>query len=236
MQIIAEKILTEELFSSEYEYGFADLKNLLSEEYRSFQYGIAIIKKLDDKIIDDILEGPTPDYFNYYKKINNELNDKIEIICKRLIINGINCMGIKSTVDDNELDEDYYKTLRLKISHKMLGTQSGLGWIGKTDLFISKKYGPRVRMASILLETKVQPSYKPITKSLCGNCSICVDSCPAHAANGKLWNINVDRDDFFDPFKCRENCRKLSKRNINEDVSLCGICINVCPKGRRNIS
>jgi epoxyqueuosine reductase QueG len=47
-------------------------------------------------------------------------------------------------------------------SHKMVATRAGLGWIGKTDLFVSNKYGPRVRLASIRIDAPVSSINKPI--------------------------------------------------------------------------
>ncbi len=232
MQSIIKKTAADLLPADSYEYGFADMSGLLASNYKKFHYAIALIRKLDDEIIDEISDGPTLRYYNYYHEINNKLNEKVEMIASLLESEGIQAMGIKSTVEDKELGDDYHKTLRYNFSHKMAATRAGLGWIGKTDLFISKKHGPRVRLASILINSKVLPENKPIDESLCGSCSVCVDSCPAKAANGKLWNISVDRNEFFDPFKCRENCRKLSQERINKNISLCGICVSVCPKGR----
>jgi hypothetical protein len=31
-----------------------------------------------------------------------------------------------------------------------------------------------------------------------------MNRCPAKAINVKAWDISVDRDEFFDAYKCRE--------------------------------
>ncbi len=233
MQEIIEGILTEELPSNIYTYGFADLNNLLSTIYKDYQYGISLMRKLDDEIIDEISEGPTLKYWNHYKEINNELREKVIIIANLLKSKGIEAIGI-SSVEDDERDDNYEKYLRYRLSHKMVATRAGFGWIGKTDLFISKKYGPRIRLASILINSKVQSKDMPLNESLCGICSVCVDFCPAKAANGKLWNISTDRDEYFDAFKCRDNCVKLTTDKIGKDERLCGICVSLCPRGKLN--
>jgi epoxyqueuosine reductase len=233
MQKTIEKILNEQLPSDNFEYGFADMTGLLDPEYKGFNYGISIARKLDDKIIDELSEGPTLKYYNHYCEVNKELNEKVKIISSLLTQNKIHSLGIESTKEDTELDNDYFKTLRLNFSHKMVATQSGLGWIGKTDLFVSKKYGPRLRLASILIDIPISAKSKPINKSLCGSCNICVDACPGKASNGRLWDINIEREEFYDPFKCREACLKLSNKKINKNISLCGICVFICPKGRK---
>ena len=61
----------------------------------------------------------------------------------------------------------------------MVATRAGLEWIGKTDLLITKKFGPRLRLTSILLKDRVIPESKHIDISRCGTCNICVEICPA---------------------------------------------------------
>ncbi len=114
----------------------------------------------------------------------------------------------------------------------MAATRAGLGWIGKTDLFVSEQFGPRLRLATVLTDRPLGPVGTPVEKSRCGNCTLCVDACPAGAATGISWYAGLDRDAFFDARRCRESCRKLSKSALNEDISLCGICVAVCPVGR----
>jgi epoxyqueuosine reductase QueG len=115
----------------------------------------------------------------------------------------------------------------------MAATQAGLGWIGKTDLFISYKFGPRVRLTTIVMDQKLPFANNPVRSSECGSCNLCVNKCPAQAATGKLWNTDVKREDFFDPFKCMKKCRELTLKNFNKEVSICGICISVCPIGKK---
>jgi epoxyqueuosine reductase QueG len=135
-------------------------------------------------------------------------------------------------ISSTEFDQ-YLPTLRYELSHKMVATRAGLGWIGKTDLFISKEFGARLRLASILIDAEVSPEPNPINKSRCSKCNICVERCPANAATGQLWDINTDRDIFFDAFKCREKCSEFGRTHLKIDRRICGICIAVCPIGRK---
>ncbi len=231
MQKIIENILSAALPGGLYESGFADLAGLVPPRYAGLDYGISIVRRLDDAILDSVKTGPNIDYYNHYNDINAELNEKVRNISIELDRSGIKTAGLNATTEDSELDAEYLKTLRPDYSHKMTATRAGLGWIGKTALFISKRYGPRVRLATVLIDAPVKPENPPISESLCGECSICADACPAGAASGKLWNTGIDRNEFFDPFKCRENCLKLTKLNTGKDVSICGICVSLCPRG-----
>lgn len=216
-----------------YEYGFADLTGLLSSHFSEYSHGISIIRKLDDSIIDSIINGPTIEYFDHYHLINNELYNKLNTITEKLNISPYKFLPIKATVDDSEVDEEYYKTLTYFFSHKMIATRSGLGWIGKTALLVSKRFGTRIRLASILTDYPLKITSTPIEKGLCGKCSLCSDNCPGNASNGLSWHKGINRNEFFDPFKCREYCRKISKETIDKEISLCGKCICICPQGKK---
>lgn len=229
-EIISQLIGSED----KYIFGFADLTGLLPPQFKGYDHAIVFGKRLDDSIMDNVETGPTPDYHQLYKDTNNALSDLVHSIARRLETKNIACRIMEPTVSDDELDDTYYKTLRMDFSHKMAATRAGLGWIGKSDLLISKRFGPRLRLASILVDQPLPATGKPIEKSRCGKCNLCVQRCPANAANGKLWDIHTDRDEFYNPFKCREMCLELSRKNLNQQVSICGICVAVCPIGKRN--
>jgi len=220
--------------ADEYIIGFANLTNLLTDKYRGCNYGIVIGKKLNDKIIDSISAGPNLDYYNLYNETNKNLSELQNKISKNLRSSNVTNIVIEPTSTDEQLDDEYYKTLKADFSHKMAATRAGIGWIGKTDLLISEKFGPRLRLATILVDYPPGLSSSPVNESKCGDCKLCVERCPAQAANGISWNINIDRNDFYDPFKCREKCREISWKNMKKRVSLCGICVSICPAGKRN--
>lgn len=217
----------------EFVFGFADLRGLIHPQYSHYQFGISIGKRLDNSIIDNLLEGPTIEYYNYYCHVNKELADLSKKIQQDLTDNKIDSIAIEPTI--SRQSKNYYKYLRsltYEISHKMVATRAGLGWIGKSDLLISTRFGPRLRLVTILLADNPGITGNPVNKSRCGKCNICVEKCPAHAANGGLWNIKVHRDEFFNAFKCRETCGELARRKLNVDERICGLCISVCPVGK----
>jgi epoxyqueuosine reductase len=234
MTDIISKILRNHLLPAEnYIYGFADLTGLLQNKFVGFNYGISIGYKLDNKVVDKVINGPTPEYYSHYRQINEDLALLTKNISDDLNKNDIETLNIDPTVSTSELDSIYFRTLRTDLSHKVVATRAGLGWIGKTDLFISRKIGPRLRLVSILLKAPVKPKLNPINKSRCGNCSICVDICPAKAANGKLWDITVDRDEFYDPWKCHDQCTEFGRSRLGIDARICGICMAACPVGQK---
>jgi epoxyqueuosine reductase QueG len=44
--------------------------------------------------------------------------------------------------------------------------------------------------------------------------------------------FNVDRDDIYYAFRCRNMYRKLSMERLDKKIRLCGICFCVCPHGK----
>ena len=234
MAVIIENIVRKHLLPAEnYIYGFADLTGLLQQKFRGFNFGISIGIRLDSAIVDKIINGPTPEYYAHYKKANDDLAFLTERICSELSTNGIETFKISPTVSTSDLDTVFSKSLRTDLSHKMVATRAGLGWIGKTDLFISRDFGPRLRLVSILLKSQVKSKSNPVDISRCGKCNICVEICPAKAANGKPWDITVEREEFFDPFKCRRQCAEFGRSRLGLDARVCGICVAACPVGKK---
>jgi epoxyqueuosine reductase len=129
--------------------------------------------------------------------------------------------------------QDYSKTLRMLFSHKMAATSAGLGWVGKTDLFVSEKFGPRLRLASIIVDRPLKSAREPIRESKCGSCMVCVKACPVQAANGKAWRAGMDRDEFYDAFKCEQKTAEFAREILSTKDNVCGICMAVCPRGSR---
>jgi epoxyqueuosine reductase QueG len=62
-----------------------------------------------------------------------------------------------------------------------------------------------------------------------------VDICPAKAASGKSWDITVEREEFFDAWKCRDQCAEFGRTRLGMDARICGICVAACPIGRKKL-
>jgi epoxyqueuosine reductase len=216
-----------------YVVGYADLLGLLAPEYAGLGHAVVFGRRLDDAILDGIQAGPTPAYLALYHQVNRELAELLNRVGTQLAKWGIRHVQLVPTRRDVDLDADYLKTLRPNFSHKMAATRAGLGWIGKTDLLVSRAFGPRLRLATLLMDYPGFQAGVPVTEGQCGDCGLCVQACPAQAATGLPWRVGVDRDDFFDAQRCREKCRELSLRNLGELISLCGRCVAVCPQGTR---
>jgi epoxyqueuosine reductase QueG len=123
------------------------------------------------------------------------------------------------------IDEEQHYGL---FSHKLAAHQAGLGWIGRSCLLVTPQVGPRVRWVTVLTDAPLDTG-EPMTER-CGSCRECVDACPAQAFTGRPFRENEPREARFDVVKCYSYQRK--ERPYRGSI-LCGVCLYVCPHGRK---
>ncbi len=116
------------------------------------------------------------------------------------------------------------------ISHKMVARLSGLGWIGKSCLLVTPQAGPRVRWATILTDAPL-PTRAEILEERCGNCRQCVDICPAGAFTGENFRHGEARAVRYDAHLCNRYLDELEEKQGFPAV--CGMCLYICPYGRK---
>lgn len=66
------------------------------------------------------------------------------------------------------------------ISYKRLAQLAGFGNFGKNALIVNPRFGPWIRLASVLTNAELTPD-TPFEKDLCRNCNDCVEACPVAA-------------------------------------------------------
>ena len=113
--------------------------------------------------------------------------------------------------------------------HKTAAVLSGLGFIGRSGLFLSREYGSKVRLATVLTDFPLAND-RPVILDGCGDCTVCRDACPAGAISGSDCRYDGSRGDLFDA----EKCSRYMKDRFQQigRGSVCGICIRVCPRNR----
>jgi epoxyqueuosine reductase QueG len=202
--------------------GFADLGRLGTLPAAGLRYAVSIAVALDAEIISDISGGPTTAYFGEYEKINDKLSGlgqkTVEILTER----GASAVPLSVTgagIDRSGLSAGF--------PHKTAATLSGIGWIGKSALLVTRRYGCAVRLTTVLTDMAFDCG-KPVGRSLCGSCRECVDNCPGKAIKGANWRAGMDRDGIYDAFACRRAALEQAQ-GIGINNTICGICIAVCP-------
>ncbi|MBC7120290.1 MAG: epoxyqueuosine reductase [Candidatus Methanosuratus sp.] len=125
------------------------------------------------------------------------------------------------------------------VSHKAFALAAGIGWIGRNNLLVTPGFGPRVRLGTVLTDLELEAGIPMDNK--CGDCRLCILSCPSNALSYREFKTRPEsREDIFDSKKCstRLSTMKelLSKKPGIGDfaVTVCGMCIKVCPYGKRS--
>lgn len=207
------------------EVGFADLSGIVTSKMKS---GISILLCIPKDIVKSISDGPNAEYYEQCLALNEKLNYLAKLGAKFIRDRGYEVIARTTSYVTK------FGNHRTELPHKTVATRAGLGWIGKNALFVTKEYGSAIRLTSIITDMKLDYGI-PITKSICGNCNVCVDACLGEALSGKLWDIEIDRDELIDVIKCDAKMRQLTEEIIGEEYSVCGKCIEVCPYTQKYI-
>ena len=117
-------------------------------------------------------------------------------------------------------------------SFKYAATRAGIGWIGKNDVVITQRYGPRVRLSAVLVGAPLACG-QPITESRCPeDCTACVEACPCRALTGVRWDADKQRAQIIDYHRCNRMRSAFIPRLGRKNA--CGLCLVCCPFGVSN--
>lgn len=186
-------------------------------------YAVSIVVRLSPAIVDEITDEPTHTYFNHYRSVNAHIDRLLLLAGLFLQRHGYRYITVAASQSVNKDGWNY----RGRYSHKEAARLSGLGSIGKNSMFFHRDFGCCVRLGTLFTDCEFEPP-KEIMTSLCGECHLCRDACPAKAISGKTWEVGVPREEMFDPEKC-SNFMKQKFKHIGRGA-VCGICMKVCPK------
>jgi epoxyqueuosine reductase QueG len=210
---------------------FADLKDLPVEVTNGLPRAVSIAVTLNPAVVRGISNGPTKEYFAEYERVNNLLGELCERVVKIITKAGKRAEAITTTTEHYDTS-----SMSVLLQHKTIATRAGLGWIGKSALLITKKYGAAIRLGSVLTNAELETA-NPVNDSHCGACNNCVEACPAKAITGRNWELGLERGAIYDAFACCDTAQKLSRRfSLLPNLVICGICINVCPWTQKYIS
>jgi len=191
-----------------------------------FTRAISIAVQMPVAVFEMISDKPTPIYASVYQTANRILDEIAFRTAIMLQTDGFFSLPIPAS---QVLDKkDWYGA----ISHKAVARMAGLGWQGKNLLLITPRYGSRVRLATIL--TKAPLNADAPVENRCGKCTSCKDACPAGAIKGVGTQSHYEnRDEAMFFSKCAEKLEEDFAKLPEIGTQICGICIKVCPFGRK---
>jgi len=120
------------------------------------------------------------------------------------------------------------------IMERTWAQKSGLGWLGKHSLLISKSKGSFFFLAEIILDIKLHYD-APFQTDHCGSCTRCIDACPTEAI---LPNNTVDGSKCISYFtiELKEEIPAQFKNSFENWAFGCDICQDVCPWNRFSVA
>ena len=202
--------------------GFCDLGQSPMAELPNLRYAVSLGIKLSDGVLKTIENSPSFMYFQHYRTANTLLDSIAFRLSQKIEAAGGESFPIAAS---QSLGKN--NPYRGVYPHKTAAVLSGLGFVGKSGLFLSEKFGSKVRLATVLCSIPLTAE-SPVIENGCGDCTICQKSCPAGAIFGEKPTADGNRN--FDA----EKCSRYMKEHF-QDVgrgSVCGVCIKVCPKNK----
>jgi len=191
-----------------------------------FVTALSIGVRLPQSVFEQITDHPTPLYSNVYQTANRMLDEigfRTAMVLER---DGWKSVPIPAS---QVLDRKHWYGA---ISHKAVGRMAGLGWQGKSLLLVTPRYGPRIRLATVI--TSAPLTIDGPVKNRCGKCTRCRDACPVGAIKGVGTREHYKtRNSALHLTRCAEKLVNEFSRLPDVGAPICGICIKVCPFGRR---
>lgn len=111
---------------------------------------------------------------------------------------------------------------------------SGLGWIGKNTMLISRRNGSYFFLAEIItdLELEYDP---PFGGNYCGDCTRCMDACPTGAIT-EPGQLDARRCISYLTIELKESIPDEYKGLTADWIFGCDVCQDVCPWNRFSIA
>jgi epoxyqueuosine reductase QueG len=152
------------------------------------------------------------DHHDVYYRVSDRYTASVEMmlldmasVCVAGMLTNEGCKAVEYT--------SYY--------NKVWAVLAGLGWIGKSRMFVSKDHGPRLRLKAVLTDADIGQYHKIMPDDTCGDCKECIETCPVSA----ISETGVDRK------KCGA-CKLNHRTAKNNALSYCTCCTYACPVGK----
>ena len=160
--------------------------------------------------------APNREYAITYSTVNQELNRIAFRVGRFLQDKGYRALQVPASppydMERNMGD----------LSHRHAGQLAGIGVFGKNSLLLSRKFGSRMRLVSVITDVSLKPD-NPLDLDLCRDCDKCLRACPVGALKGER---------IVDKPKCDAHHVEVGEKLQLGDLDICGVCIRVCPVGK----
>ncbi|UCG69120.1 MAG: epoxyqueuosine reductase [Thermoplasmata archaeon] len=155
-----------------------------------------------------------------YTYVNNIITQKVDElgfeVSLKLEDQGIRAVPIPSD-DPYEYWEPEHSYGRAILSLRHAGHLAGLGVLGKNTLLINKEFGNMIQIGAVLVPAELKGDEIATYEGCPPDCTLCLESCPAKALNGKTVDQKL--------------CRPHSNYRTEKGYILkkCNVCRKICP-------
>lgn len=117
------------------------------------------------------------------------------------------------------------------IMERAWAKKSGLGWIGKHSLMLTKGKGSYFFLGEVILD--LQLDYDSPVKDYCGSCTKCIDACPTEAIY-EPYKVDGSKCISYFTIELKEAIPDEMKGKFENWAFGCDICQDVCPINARS--
>lgn len=194
----------------------------------SYTHAVSVAIHLRGTVLDDITDHPTPEYAEHYRRTNASLDRLTGEVLQWITARRFHAHPVPASFIADE------GNLLGNVSHKAVARMAGIGWQGKSLLIVSPEFGPRIRLATVLTDMPLKVD-RPMPQK-CGTCAECAKACPSSAIkNVASKDGYAGRDEALHFLRCVEKTVEFS-RMPGIGARICGVCVKVCPFGRKAAS
>lgn len=182
---------------------FVDITMLGIKQNRGFPFAILIGIAISPHFLQTVCN--TPNYIHTLEDEYAQTESRIGLIADKLANNLISSGYKALSQSDNGLMAENafdFETKTSALPHKTIAILSGIGYIGKSNLFITEEFGAAQCLGSVLTNAPLTVAKNNILQPKCNRCTICHHICPQKALHDVCWNTNTSRDEIVDVYNC----------------------------------
>lgn len=119
------------------------------------------------------------------------------------------------------------------VMERQWAARSGLGWLGKHSLLLTKQKGSFFFLAEIILDLELE--YNSSIANHCGTCTACIDACPTEAIT-KAGVVDGSKCISYFTIELKDELPTSIKGKFEDWMFGCDICQDVCPWNRFSVA
>jgi len=128
------------------------------------------------------------------------------------------------------------------VMERGLAARSGMGWLGKNGMLVSRHHGNWLFLAALLVRARIEADTPlaggrdlrggaPSSGRYCGSCVRCIQACPTDAIR-EPGLVESERCISYQTIENKGNIPRRYRAAVGSRIFGCDICLDVCPWNR----